>query len=55
MVVTYTISTPMMHDARSIAMRRATAEGWGRVSVTNVKQVAKTVVDVTHAVKEYID
>jgi len=53
MVVTYTISTPMMHDARSIAMRRATAEGWGRVSVTNVKQVGAQAYEVTLIVSKY--
>lgn len=37
----------MMQDARSIALRRANAEGWSRVSVTAVIKTAPQSYDVT--------
>lgn len=42
----------MMHDARSVALRRANAEGWGRVSVTAVKQVGSQDYEVTLVVQK---
>lgn len=42
----------MMHDARSIALRRANAEGWSRVSVTAVKKVGLQDYDVTLIVSQ---
>lgn len=37
----------MMQDARTIALRRANAEGWARVSVTAVKKVGLQDYEVT--------
>lgn len=42
----------MMHDARSIALRRANAEGWARVSVTAVKQIGRHDYEVTLVVQK---
>jgi hypothetical protein len=42
----------MMHDARSIALRRANAEGWGRASVTAVKKVGLQDYEVTLVVSK---
>jgi len=39
MVITYTITTPMMHDARTQAMNRAKAEGWRRVTITALNRL----------------
>jgi len=47
MLVTYTIHTQMLHDARSQAMRQAAAEGWKRVSVTAVKKIAPQTYEVS--------
>ena len=47
MLLTYTIHTPMMQDARSQALRRATSEGWKRVSITAIKKVAEQTYEVS--------
>ena len=36
MIVTFTITTPMIHDAREQAVRLATAQGFERVIVLSV-------------------
>ena len=46
MIVTYTISTPMMHDATQIAIRRAKAEGWRSASVIAVNLVGQGTYEV---------
>lgn len=46
-IIRYTISTPMLSDARDQAIRRAHAEGYSRVSVTSVKRVAYGAFEVT--------
>ncbi len=40
MVLKYVVVSPMMHDARNQAVRRAEAEGWTKVSVTGVQRIA---------------
>lgn len=47
MLLTYVIHTPMMHDARSVALKRAAAEGWKRASVTAVKRIGLSDYEVT--------
>jgi len=47
MLVTYTIHTPMLHDARSQAMSQAAAQGWKRISVTAVKKVGPQTYEVS--------
>lgn len=47
MVITYTVSTQFIGDARAVAMRRATAEGWGRASVMNVVRLDLNTYEVT--------
>lgn len=42
----------MMQDARTIALRRANAEGWSRVSVTAVKKVGNQDYEVTLVVSK---
>lgn len=37
----------MLHDARSQALRRATSEGWKRVSITAIKKVADQTYEVS--------
>lgn len=37
----------MMQDARSQALRRATSEGWKRVSITAIKKVAEQTYEVS--------
>ena len=47
MVVTYDIYTPYIGDAREMAIRRAHAEGWQRVSVMNVVHIGVNSYEVT--------
>ncbi len=42
----------MIQDARSVAMRRASAEGWKRVSVTAVKKIGYQDYEVTVVVSQ---
>jgi hypothetical protein len=39
MIVTYTIDTPMIHDAREQAVRLAKAQGYSRVSVLSIEKM----------------
>ena len=39
MIVTYTVDTPMIHDAREQAVRLAHAQGYVRVVVLSVMKV----------------
>lgn len=47
MVVVYEVYTQYIANARSIALRRATAEGWSRASVTAVHPVGQHTYEVT--------
>jgi len=47
MLLTYTIHTQMLHDARSQALRQAASQGWTRVSVTAIKKVAPQTYEVS--------
>jgi hypothetical protein len=40
MILKYVVTSPMMHDARNQAIRRAEAEGWSKISITNVQRIA---------------
>tara|TARA_Y100001951_G_scaffold102848_1_gene110337 strand:+ start:2284 stop:2469 length:186 start_codon:yes stop_codon:yes gene_type:complete len=39
MIVTFTVETPMLHDAREQAIRLAEAQGFSRVVVLSVNQI----------------
>ncbi len=52
MVITYTVSTQFIGDARAVAMRRATAEGWGRATVMNVVRLDLNTYEVTLVVSK---
>jgi hypothetical protein len=39
MIVTYTVNTPMIHDAREQAVRLAKAQGFSRVIVLSVQKI----------------
>lgn len=47
MILTYVIQTAMIHNARTVALRRAAAEGWSRVSVIAVKKIGFGAYEVT--------
>ena len=42
----------MINDARSVALRRAAAEGWRRVSVTTIKKIGYYDYEVTVVVSQ---
>ena len=39
MIVTYTVDTPMIHDAREQAVRLAKAQGFDRVIVLSINKI----------------
>ena len=39
MIVTYTVDTPMIHDAREQAVQLAKAQGFARVIVLSVQKI----------------
>ena len=39
MIVTYTVDTPMIHDAREQAVRLAKAQGFSRVIVLSINKI----------------
>lgn len=47
MVVTYTIQTPAMTDARNQAIRLANAQGFNKVMVLSIDQTTYGVYEVT--------
>ena len=40
MVIKYQIYTPMLGDARMMAIQRARAEGWTHVAVMSMRKIA---------------
>lgn len=47
MIVVYEVYTPYMGHARTIATKRAAAEGWSRATVTAVHKIALNTYEVT--------
>ena len=47
MVVIYDVYTQYIGNARSIAMKRAVAEGWSRATVTAIHKVGIDTYEVT--------
>lgn len=47
MVVMYEVFTQYIGNARTIAMKRAIAEGWSRATVTSIYKVAQDTYEVT--------
>jgi|TARA_Y100000034_G_scaffold5521_1_gene6184 hypothetical protein len=39
MIVTFTVDTPMIHDAREQAVRLAQAQGYARITVLSILRV----------------
>ena len=39
MIVTFTVDTPMLHDAREQAVRLAQAQGYDRITVLSILKV----------------
>lgn len=42
----------MMHDARTVALKRASAEGWRRASITSIKKIGYYDYEVTVIVSQ---
>jgi len=47
MVVVYDVYTQYIANARTIALKRAVAEGWSRATVTGMHKVAEDTYEVT--------
>jgi len=50
MVVTYEIATQNMDHARTVAMRRALAEGWSRATIMSLQKTGYNTYEVTMTV-----